>query len=794
MDQTYKISQPKAAMPTSASVPLSDIFFQYLSKWKWIVLSLLVCLSIAIVYILRTPKTYSQSTSLVIKSDDQGSGVADFSTFGLVSSNTNLSNEMSALKSPDMMEEVVKRLNLEISYFTPGRFHKNVAYGESLPLTVTFTNLPETDAASFKINTSSDGKITISDLKRTYKGNPEPQKSDCIYNGSLSSPINTIAGSIIISPTPFFEKGKEIELFVNRSSLFAATETYNKNLVVEPEDTKNSGDVVNISITDQSIQRADDILNTLISVYNDTWIKEKNQVAVATSNFINERLGVIEQELGNVDSDISSYKSQNLVPDVAQAANAYMQETQTLSQDILDLTNQLQMTRYIREYVVSPGNQNKLLPTNAGITNLSIQTQIEGYNKQMIERNNLAAKSSDKNPLVQNMDKDLSDMRMSVVASIDNSIANLKTQIQGLQGAQGAATAKLASNPTQAKHLLSIERQQKVKESLYLFLLQKREDNELNQAFTAYNTRVIKRPGGSTAPIAPKTINILAIATLLGIIIPFGVVYVKVTSNTKVRGRKDAESITAPLVGEIPMYKFGKNHSNAGDTILVEHGKRDIVNEAFRVLRTNVEFLRTNKGSCNVLGITSFNPGSGKSFITMNLAAALAIRKQRVLVIDGDFRHGSSSAYVGRPHKGLADYLAGNIDDVHSVIKDVEGTAGLQVLPVGKTPPNPTELLEDGRFEPMVEALRKEYDFIFIDCPPIELVADARIINMVVDRMLFVIRAGLFERSLLPEIDRLYEEKRYKNMAVILNGTVSDRSRRANAFGYGYGNGYDYGN
>ncbi|MDE6321758.1 MAG: polysaccharide biosynthesis tyrosine autokinase, partial [Muribaculaceae bacterium] len=493
-------------------------------------------------------------------------------------------------------------------------------------------------------------------------------------------------------------------------------------------------------------------LATVIGVYNESWIRDKNQIAVSTSNFINERLSVIEDELGNVDSDISSYKSEHLVPDVNAAAASYMAENQTLSQDLLEINNQLQMTRYIRSYLNADPSNEKVLPANTGVKNLELESQIAQYNSKLLERNKLRSISSSENPLVQSMDTELGEMRTAIIASVDNSIVNLQTQIKGLQGAQGAATSRLASNPNQAKYILSVERQQKVKESLYLFLLQKREDNELNQAFTAYNSRIINEPGGSTAPISPNERKIIMIAFLVGLAIPFGVIYIKETSNTKVRGRKDLESLTPPLLGEIPQYRTpgrkGKM-DNAKREILVKPKSRNVINEAFRVLRTNTEFTRVNKDGGNVIAITSFNPGSGKSFITVNLATAVAIKGNKVLVIDGDMRHGSASNYVASTKVGLSDYLSGETDDLDSLMVTPDDVPTMQVLPVGTVPPNPTELLESPRFGEMIAKLRDKYDYILIDCPPIEVVADAQIIDQFVDRTIFVVRAGLLERSML---------------------------------------------
>lgn len=783
----------KKQAKTNYSVPLTDILYRTLHYWPWVLASVLICVGISVVYLLRTPNTYSQTASLLIKDDSKGKttgGFDDFGDFGLFSSNTNIQNEITTFKSRNLMKEVVNRQNLDMNYYLPGRFHDVVAYGTSLPVQVKIVNYPDEGSASFKLHVSADGKVKISDLKAA--GGEDTK----VYNGKLNDTIVTSAGKMVVTPSPHYVQNNPVELNVVKWPQSAAVASYLGRLSVAVSNDK--GTVIDLTLTDQNIQRADDVLNTIIGVYNEKWILDKNQIAISTSNFINDRLNVIEGELGNVDSDISSYKSENLVPDVQAAAASYMAQNQSLGNEILGINNQLQMTKYIRNYLNADASNERVLPSNTGVDNLELESQISAYNEKLLERNRIRSKSSSANPLVQNLDKELGEMRGAIIGSVDNSIVNLNTQIRGLQGAKGAATSRLASNPTQAKYLLSVERQQKVKESLYLFLLQKREDNELNQAFTAYNSRLINEPGGSTAPIAPDRRKIVMMAFLIGLAIPFGVVYVKETSNTKVRGRKDLENATPPLLGEIPQYvdkgnKKSKNYEVR--EILVKPRSRNIINEAFRVLRTNTEFSRVNKDECNVIAITSFNPGSGKSFITMNLAAAIAIKDKRVLVIDGDMRHGSSSNYMEKTEKGLSDYLSGESDDIMSMLISPDEIKTLQVLPIGTVPPNPTELLESPRFGKLIELMRPHYDYILIDCPPIEVVADAQIIDQYADRTIFIIRAGLFERAMLAELDRLYDEKKYKHMAMILNGTRNDQGRYgySHTYKYGYGYGYGYG-
>ena len=553
--------------------------------------------------------------------------------------------------------------------------------------------------------------------------------------------------------------------------------------------------IINLSIDDASVQKAEDILNTLIEVYNEKWIQDKNQTAVSTSRFIGERLGVIENELGHVDENISNYKSEHLLPDVQAASSLYMSQSAENKKEIQTLTNQLATAQFIRRELGGK-EMNQPLPTNSGIANVNIESQIGEYNKMVLDRNRLIANSSEKNPLVKDLGNSMQSMKRTILQSVDNLIVSLNTQIRSIRQQEATTTQQLASNPSQAKYLLSVERQQKVKEELYLYLLQKREENELSQAFTAYNTRMITAPRGSALPTAPNKKNILLVALALGLLVPAVIIFMQENMNTKVRGKKDLENLSVPYLGEIPLYFRNKKKKNKFSeyAIVVEEGNRNIINEAFRVLRSNVDFMKSKNTEQKVFIETSFNQGSGKSFLSMNIAMSFAIKGKKVLVIDGDLRHGTVSAYVGSPKKGLSDYL-GNKEVVWNELLVIDKKyPNLHIIPVGTIPPNPTELLEDGSLATLMQDLRDEYDYIFIDCPPIDIVADTQIIEQYADRTLFVVRAGLLDRSLLPELESIYQEKRFKNLSVILNGTESTGGRYG--YRYGYHNGYDsyYGN
>ena len=770
---------------------LRDLAYSCLDKWHWFVITLGVTLGVAAYYLLSTPPVYTRTASVLVKEDGKGKSLAGdisstFSEMGLVQTSSNVNNELIAFRSPALMEEVVRRLNLDMNYSLPGRFHDEVAYGSNLPVKVSIAGIGEKQGASFRMTVSGNGAVTLDKMKL---GDDEFSQK---VTGSLGKPFKTPLGMVTVSATEAFDIRGEQEISVHRAGIFATANAISKKLSVSLNSEKAS--VIDLSVSDCSTKRAEDILGMLITVYNENWVKDKNQIAVSTSAFISERLEMIEKELGSVDEDISSYKSRHLLPDVEAVSGMFMNKSAATDNQIMELANQLYMTRFIKSYLEGEKTADKLLPVNTGIGNENLEAQINAYNGSLLSRDKLMANSSASNPLVESLNAELKKLREGIASTVENNITTLQARIAKLQDTERKTNEQIAANPTQAKYLLSVERQQKVKESLYLFLLQKREENELSQAFTAYNTRIITPPGGSDLPTSPIKKNILLVAFAIGLLIPVGIIFMRENMNTAIRGRRDLKGLTVPFLGEIPMYRdedrsllgrFRKKAQRKG--IVVEEGNRDYINEAFRVLRTNVEMMSENGGKSDIIAVTSFNPGSGKSFVTMNLAAALAIKGKRVLVIDGDLRHASASQFVGAPAKGFCDYLAGRIGSLDGLLCKYRHYSNLDILPVGTIPPNPTELLFNERFEKALGELKGNYDYVFIDCPPIELVADTQIIGKHCDRTIFILRAGLLEREMLPEIQELYNEKKFNRLGVILNGTVKTGTRYGYKYGYTYG-------
>lgn len=773
---------------------IQEWLYLCLTKWHWFALSLIVALGLALLYLLITTPSYTRKMSVLIKDEEKNrslsSEFSQFSEMGLNIGKTNLYNEMITFASPSYMLEVVKDLHLDMEYRTDGKFHEVTLYGKTLPVVVTLPDIDPDEFAFFTLYLKPNNVVELTDFHDKDMNAPLTK----VVKGELGKAIKTPIGQILVAPTQHYIGKYDTPIRVKKNRQIDVANSYAGRLMIELNQDRAS--VVDISLNDVCSERAEDVLNKLFDVYNEKWVEDINKQAISTSKFIDEELATIESQLGNVDANIAQQKSATLTPDLGVATQINLNKIESTSAQLLDLDNQIYMADMIKGQLA--GNKYEVLPANSGIDNPAVSSQIKEYNDKVLQRNNLIENSGVNNPIVQDLDVQLNAIRSSIVTSLNTVIATLNDKKNSLQVTNTQATQKVEASPVQAKDLLGVERQQKVKEQLYLFLLQKREENQLSKAYTAYNTKMLNPPSGSRQPTSPVKINVLVVALFLGILLPMLLLFIVNNMNTKVRGRQDIEELSLPFIGEIPLsYRKRKgllalfNRRKEVREIVVQEKNGNNINEAFRVVRTNLEFVLGR--DYKVVMLTSSNVGSGKTFISTNLATSFAIKGKKTLLIDLDLRKASMSTFVDSPQRGISDYLNGQYEKVEDVMVKERIHKNLDVLPVGTIPPNPTELLFSERLSSLVKSMRDHYDLIVIDCPPIDIVADASIINNLVDVTIYVLRSGLLDRHMLPEVEKYYVEKRFNNMVLLLNGTTEE----SNGYGYrryGYGYGYGYGN
>ena len=779
----------KKKKKNSNIIPIRDLMFHCFKRWYWFVISLIITLGVAAYKIKSTPPQYIRYAEILIKESGDGGGGGTGSTFkqlGNSRTTAQASHEVIALTSVENMKEAIKRLGLEIEFKGKGLFYDGIIYGDR-PLKIKALELQDGDVAKFTAIITSDSTITLKD----FSINGEALSGQVVSN--LNDTTATPLGQMSIAKTASFDMFKNRELYIEKHNIDRLANSFCSNLSAKLTNEETS--IVNISIKDVSTIRATDILNTIIEIYNENWVAESNYTILKTAEFIKGRAEEIKRELEAIDKDIAKFRGDNKLSRNTQKQLVSEAENSKESEELLSLNNQLELANFIKSYMAQNGAK-EIIPANTGINAANVEVLIGSYNTKLLERNRLAANSSENSPVVKDYDKDIEAMHAGIQTAIISHIRDLEKQIAETDKEIEKSRTKITTTTHSEKELQTLIRQQKVKNALYLFLLQKLEETELSKEFSPSNNRVLVSPRGSNKPVEPMQKPIIMLALTIGIMLPLTIIFIREITNKKVRGRRDLEDLNIPFVGEIPLYKEGKKlfaKKQEEKKFVVKGGSRNIINEAFRVMRTNFEFMNDKESASTVVITTSFNPGSGKTFLTMNLGAALAIKGAKVLVIDGDLRRASASEYVQGKPGGLSEYLSGGTTIVDEIITTDTKYENLHIITVGTPPPNPTELLNSNRFEQLIEAMRQRYDYILIDCPPIEIVADTQIVEKYSDRTLFVVRAGLLNREMLDELQNIYDEKRFKGVAVVLNGTHSGGSRYSYKYGYSYSYGYGYG-
>ena len=763
-----------------------ELFSTALFHRKWFILSVLVCGLIGFIYVRSTPKTFQRSATVLVKDDRRGGIRSESASFQdlFYSVRSSVDNEIGVFKSKRLMYDVAKQLRLDVSYKIRDGLRDRELYS-STPIIVDFTDIDPLQSVSMTATLLENSQIELKDFKF---GKEESDDVKLLHPGdTLHAPF----GDISVSIAPLIDKdyvGKPVQ--VTKSNLKVVSDSYNSRLKVEVPDKMSS--LINLTLRDVNIKRAEDVINTLIEVYKNDAIQDKNQVLESTANFIRERLIIIESELSNVDSQIEKYKSQHQVMDISSESALYLQSTGRLDSEVLSVENQLDMAEYMKEYLQDNSKLSDPIPASIGISDGGIQGQISEYNSLLAQRNKLLANSSLNNPLVKEMDNTLAATRFSISKAVDNLIAGLKIQIENMRQKEISTRGKISTVPMQHKYITSIERQQKIKEELYLYLLNKKEENELQATIVESNCRIIDPADGSLFPVAPKKMRVVLIIFLVGLLIPTLWLYIRSLLNTAVYTKKELkEALTVPFLGEIPLIK-----TKSKELIVVKENSTEPICEAFKIVQTNLDFMDIeHKGGGKVILVTSINQDAGKTFVSANLGMSIATLNEKVVVVDLDLRKGTLTRRLGMGTKlaGVSNYLAGMGNNVFDSIYPFNDDGSLYILPCGTIPPNPADLLKSSRFDKMIAELKTKYDYVLLDTPPFGVVVDTQLCARMADQAVYVVRSGFLDKRSLPDIQELYDSGKMKNMSILLNGIDINKISSYGSYGYGYGYGRKYG-
>lgn len=754
-------------------VNIIDILMFLLSKWKWFVISIIVFGGLAWFQYARTPKTYFRSATVIIKDPSNKISSAGLDRYDNYINKVNVANEILQFRSKKLMRDVVSRVSADIDYKVKEGLQMTELYKKS-PVSVRFLETTPEMHLNMVVTPLDSSKVMVSDF-----GSDESDKK---WTVPMKDTVNIEGVKLVVAPTNYYtDSWKGEHIHITKNPMSSVVGYFISSLGIRQEEDEAS--ILTLSLKDRSAARAEDVLNMLISVYNEEAINDKNQVAINTAEFINERLIIIESELGGVESHLESFKRENRIVDIATTAGMYVGESQKYNTNVMELETQLRLATYIKDYLTDPTREIDLIPANTGISDMNIESQIAQYNTIKLRRDKLIEDSSEKNPVVEELNTSLRAMKQSIIRAVDNMIVSINVRRNDAQSRESQAQSRVSSIPTKERQMLSIERQQKIKESLYLFLLNKREENALSQAMVDNNARVIDGASGPNAPIAPNRNKIMLLGLLLGLAFP-GVIFLMIMFlDTRIRTKKDIQGkVTAPFLGVIP--EQDKENEN-------------LTSEAFKIVRTNMSFLSRKDRKIQVIMCTSFSSGDGKTFVSLNLANSFISARKKVVLVDLDIRKGTLTAHFSKHShhhaQGVTNYLADTDLRLDDIISSDTGVEGLDLIPSGSIAPNPAELLMDERLDEMFKELRNRYDVIITDSVPVGLVADATIANRVADLTLFVVRAGRLDRRQLPDIEAMYQERKLTNMSLLLNGADFHHHGYGYGYGYGYGHGYGYG-
>lgn len=769
-------------------VPLMRLCLEeFKTHWWWFLLSVLLCVGCGWYYQQKQQRIFQRQAVMLIEDADASSVGGGASTsrsskrnamntlleLNGVSVGDNLKNEIFILSSKRLMLRVVEKLHLDIDYTIEAGLHIKSLYGDKeLPFEVLFQSKCKGKALqTFKVTKKDANTVTLKGL-HDKEGNELPDK-----DVQLGQMVQTPYGQLCVVRGQQFGAWTDETITVSRMSIKNAATRFIGELAVSEYDKETSLIVLNCS--DNNVERADHILACLYDTYKEDVVDNKNRVAQNTARFIDERIQIIGRELSSVENQLASFKKRNKLVDFTQSSQIVLNATNDARQQSLQLETQLNVARYLSDYLHSHSNNHDLIPA-LNMQDASFNTQIGKYNDVMNQRNQMVANSSDKQAIVAELDRQLAQMRQTIASSLKSYVNSIELRLRDAQANESALTGQVSGAPDQEKKGLDIQRQQSLKEALYTYLLNKREEVALQQAINEANVRLVEGPIGGEAPIKPKSAMIMLVALIIGLAIPTAILWIKRMLDVTVHGRKDIEEATTiPVLGEVPIDK----DFNGDNTLISSLASDSPMVEAFRILRFALGYMRQNP---KVLVSTSTTPGQGKSFVTRNMAIILAMAGKKVVVIDADIRKRTLSA-VFRHTIGLTAYLSDDYTQVGDIIKKDGISKGVDFIPAGHMPPNPSELLMSNRLDELVKRLRSEYDYVLFDTTPMLSVADANIVNRVADSTIFVIRVGVQERAFLPELEHMYQDHRFKSLSIVLNGVDPERGYH----GYGYGYAYD---
>ncbi|RKE95295.1 GumC family protein [Ichthyenterobacterium magnum] len=748
----------------------------FLSKWKFILLFLIVALSWAYLHLRYANYQYEATASIKINDEKQSKQLPELTAlqdYGMFSSDfNNVKDEAEIITSRALIKQVVEDLNLNIQYFVRGKIKEQEVY-KNPPIVLNFF---ESDSILNAIDTTLYLKIksqTKFMLSNTEHNELLDIESSDAKEYNFGDRITTGFGDLVITPSiDNYLPGSSIKIKMSPvKSIVGAYQSKIKAI------TNKGSNIIKISLKENLKTKAQLILDKLVEKYNDDVINDKQLIVDATSEFINNRLNTVSNELEQVDFTAETLQKKNRLTALNSQADIFLQSERENESKLINTTNQIQLIDYMKDHLNNNDSDTDLLPADVGIADNSVALITKSHNELVLQRDRLLKNSTEKNPTVVNLNNEINALKQNLNQSLDNIQSANKITLNTLNKEDARISAQLYSAPGKARQFRDVKRQQDIKESLFLYLLQKREETAISQGLSSPNAKIIDSAFANSDPVSPKKNITYLAAFLLGILIPVSLIYVTDLLDTKIHDKNELlKVLKMPYLGDIPKSDKKKR--------LVQQVDYTPKAEAFRIVRSNINFMLQNKSKdCKTLFVTSTTSQEGKSHTSINLATSFSFSEKKVLLIETDIRVPKVNEYLKiKSDKGLTNYISDKSLSIKDVTVSVKDNEFLDVIPSGAIPPNPAELLMSERVKELFSEAKNNYDYIVVDTAAVGLVTDTLLISEFADMFIYVVSANNIDKRQLYIAQTMYDEKRLPNMAVLLNGTTKKKG-----YGYGYG-------
>lgn len=778
MNSDQQNIQPRPVAEAGASgVNIKEILLRYLHYWWLFLLLIALALTGAWLFLRYSTPLYSVKASLLIRSDQArggGGGEDAFADIALFPSSVNKQNEIEILRSRGMMERVVRSLGLQEDYYVTGNVKQTNIYKEA-PFDLAILSLADSASPkSFTLEITGD---------QTFRLNKDPRER--YFGERIELREGVVAFIKKISPYTYLNFK---EFTVNWYPLLDAAEKYQSGLTVAPANDQSN--VLSLTYTTEKPVLGSDILNQLMVEYNEAAIEDKNEINRRIIGFIDDRLGLVENQLDSVETDFQNFRTRREFIDIESQTASQFRSMSDLEQRIREQEIQMQITELLESYLRNPDNKLNLVPSTLGLTDPTLIGLMSGYNSLVAERERqLQTGATATNPVVQNIEKQIEDSRLRMLRNLVNIREVYRSAIDAFSSHQRGIRTDISAVPRKEREAQGIVRQQEIKQNLYLYLLQKKEESAIAEASTIANSRILDNSRPKHNLVSPISLRIYGIALIIGLLVPIIIIYIADLLNDKITTRADLTRLTgAPIVGEI-------GHSEEEKVLLFPERGRTVIAEQLRILRSNLNFLLGDiSGKKPALMVTSSFSGEGKSFVSTNLGAAFAVTGKKVVILEFDLRKPKIIAGLGLAKgQGLTNYLVGGAR-LEELPQAVPGLDSLYVIPCGPVPPNPSEILLSPRMNDLFAWLKNEFDVVVIDTAPVGLVSDSMTLSKFADATLYIVRQRYTFKSQISLIDDLYTNNKLPRMGLIVNDVKAEGSRGYYGYGGGrYGYGYGYG-